>query len=115
MIDRQESHESHEGKKVIPLLDQSAFPEWYVGDFSIHRNIMVAWNSEKDPRVIDWIEWQPCWIIDQLVIVSENYGQLYLLWKQGIPPGYAVGREFMMDSEEKEFDDAWRVVDSIPM
>lgn len=75
-------------EKSLRIIDQTALPPWSKGEMTMHRNVLVVWDEDRDLRVLQWIEAQSCEIVDELLVVSEHKGSLWLMWKLLVPEGY---------------------------
>lgn len=74
---------------------------------SVYRGIIVLWDENFDPRVLEFIDALPSEVMTQLVVISEHEGCVTFVWEEEIPDGYEEGE--MLEAPE----DLWTVFSSV--
>lgn len=67
--------------------------------FSIYRGVLIQWDEDEDERILTFIDQIPAKVRCELSIVQAHEGGLGLVWCNGVPAGYEVGKEFEVEGD----------------
>ncbi|MFH1024600.1 MAG: hypothetical protein V1809_14560, partial [Planctomycetota bacterium] len=72
--------------------------------FSVYQDVLVRWDEDRDPRVLDFIDDLPPALRKNLAVVQEHEASLSLRWKGRVPTGFEEGVLVEVG------DDTWEIV-----
>jgi hypothetical protein len=67
--------------------------------FTVYRGVLIQWDEDEDRRILTFIDQLPSGVRRSLSIVQEHEGSLGLVWRNRVPEGYEVGREFEVEGD----------------
>jgi hypothetical protein len=85
--------------RVSDLPNMGAAVRGFSYGFTIYRGVLIQWDEDEDRRILTFIDQLPAKVRCGLSIVQEHEGGLGLVWCNGVPAGYEVGKEFEVEGD----------------
>ena len=87
MSDERSSRVYHQ--LAIPVFSISDMPNMgHCKDFSLYKGVLVQWDEDRDPRILEFIDSLPDDCRRTLLVAQEHEGTLSMLWDGVIPERY---------------------------
>lgn len=85
--------------RVSDLPNMGASVKGFSYGFTVYRGVLIQWDEDEDRRIVTFIDQLPARVRRSLSIVQEHEGSLGLIWRNRVPAGYEVGREFEVEGD----------------
>ena len=89
-------------REKIPVIYENEMRFGFSDGVSVYRGVLIAWDSDHDTRVLDYIDKIPECYRRGLVAVHERKGGIVLVWKDHVSFDYE--KSFDFECSDGSFD-----------